>query len=328
MVLIFLLLIGLFGAGMRACRTGYMFSFDKEAVLPLRGILVLLVVVGHSLAAVGLGKYGLEFQAVAVFFFISGYGLMQKRLRANGNPLYGGFRHAAVKLLPAFLIASATYMVYGSFVGWGDSLLCNIVEGSSSLPIPFTWYVLAIFALYGVFYLSDRICREDRAMLVCVTIGVVFYWVLTALVFKWPFYWWKAVGGFVAGIVFAKTEGRLKGVIVKSPSKVLIIAGGALLGIYGLDSVAYFPIRFLADHLFLAVLGPVVALVMYGIRIPKSFGLLGVVSYEMYIVHGAFVRSPLHDISNALCYVCVIVLCSAVSGAALHWCVKGVRLKA
>ena len=72
-------------------------KFDKEATLPLRGILVLLVVVGHSLGAVGLGRYSLAFPAVAVFFFISGYGLMQKRLRADGNPLCGGFRHAVVK---------------------------------------------------------------------------------------------------------------------------------------------------------------------------------------------------------------------------------------
>lgn len=304
-----------------------MLKFDKKATLPLRGILVLLVVVGHSLGAVDLGRYSLAFQSVAVFFFISGYGLMQKRLRAGGNPLRGGFRHAVVKLLPTFLFASVAYMVYVSLRGGSVPLTRNIVKGSSSLPIPFTWYVPAIFALYGIFYLSDLICRKDKAMLVCATLGVAFYWVLTAFIFKWPFYWWKAVGGFVSGLLFAANEVRLRGAIEKSPIAGCIIAALLFVGIYGLDCVGYFPIRFVADHLFLMALGPLVALVLYGIRIPKAFGAVGLISYEMYITHGAFVWNLQHAFSSKTLYVGVIVICAAVTGVALKFVVKGLRLK-
>ena len=302
-------------------------TFGKEDVLPLRGLLVLLVVVGHSLAAVGLGKYGLGFQAVAVFFFLSGYGLMKKRMQANGNPLRGGFWHAVVKLAPAFLIASAAYMLYVSMTGGTVPLTHNILKGSSSLPIPFTWYVPAILALYGIFYLSDRVCRKDKAMLVCATIGVVFYWVVTALVFKWPFYWWKAVGGFVSGFLFAANEARLRSAIGKSPVTVYIVVGLLFAGIYGLDCVGYFPIRFVADHLFLMALGPLVALVLYGVRLPKAFGVIGLISYEMYIVHGAFVWNLQHAFSSKALYVVAIVICAALTGAVLKFLVRGLRLK-
>lgn len=327
MVLTLLLMFGLFWAGMHARRTDGLHPFNKEAVLPLRGILVLLVVAGHSLGAVDLGRYSLAFQSVAVFFFISGYGLMQKRLHANGNFLRGGFRHAVDKLVPTFLIASAAYTVYVLLRGGTVPLVRNIIEGSSNLPIPFTWYVPAIFALYGIFYLSDRICRKDRTMLVCVTIGVVFYWALTALVLKWPFYWWKAVGGFVAGLLFAANEVRLRSAIEKSPSAVYIVAALMFAGIYGLDCVGYFPIRFVADHLFLMALGPLVALVLYGIRIPKALGAVGLISYELYITHGAFVWNLQHAFSSRALYIGTIVICAVVAGVALKFVVKGLRLK-
>lgn len=202
----------------------------------------------------------------------------------------------------------------------------NIIKGSSSLPIPFTWYVPAIFALYGIFYLSDRICRDNRKLLCCVTLGVIGYWVLTALVFKWPFYWWKAVGGFVAGLLFAMNEGRLRNVLAKSPGRVFVTAAVVLLGVHGLDSISYFPLRFAADHLFLAVLGPVVALAMYELRIPRFFGFFGVISYEMYIVHGAFVGTLHQCISNGLLYVCGVVLCSMAAAVVLKWSVRGLEL--
>ena len=203
----------------------------------------------------------------------------------------------------------------------------NIAEGSSSLPIPFTWYVPAVFALYGIFYLSDRICRKDKTMLACVTIGVAFYWVLTALVFKWPFYWWKAVGGFVSGLLFAANEVRLRSAIAKSPVAVYIVAVLLFVGIYGLDRVGCFPIRFAADHLFLMALGPLVALVLYRIRIPKAFGAVGLISYEMYIAHGAFVWSLQHAFPSKALYIATIVICAAVTGVALKFVVKGLRLK-
>ena len=309
-----------------------MLKFDKEATLPLRGILVLMVVIGHSLSAIGLGRYSWAFPSVAVFFFISGYGLMQKRLCANGNPLRGGFLHAVVKLLPTFLIASTAYMVYVLLCGGDVPLVRNIINGSSNLPIPFTWYVPAIFALYGIFYFSDRVCRNDKAMLVCATIGVAFYWVVTALVFKWPFYWWKAVGGFVSGFLFAANEARLRSAIEKSPAVVYIVAGLLFAGIYGLDCVGCFPIRFVADHLFWMALGPMVVLVLYCIRVPKVFcfhrcAFIGVISYEMYIVHGAFVVNLQQAISNKALYVGTSVICAAVTGAALKCLVKGLRSK-
>lgn len=289
MSLLFILLALLIASCVRLVRRKTLGVFDKSAVQPLRGLLALLVVLGHSFDAKEMSQYSFAYSAVSIFFFISGYGLMQKRLRADGKPLCGGFLHAFAKLTPAFLIASVAYSVWIVFRGGTVPLWHNIVTGSSSLPIPFTWYVPAIFALYGIFYLSDRICRKDKTMLVCAIIGVAFYWVLTALVFGWPFYWWKAVGGFVAGLVIALNEGRLRNVLAKSPRMVFMTAALVLLGICGLACSAYFPLRFAADHLFLAVLGPVVVLAMYELRIPRFFGFFGVISYEMYIVHGAFV---------------------------------------
>lgn len=146
---------------------------------------------------------------------------------------------------------------------------------------------------------------------------------MTALVLRWPFYWWKSVWGFVAGFVFAVNEGNLRRVIARSPVVIYFSAVVLFAGIYGLDCFSYFPVRFFADHLFLAVLGPVVALVMYRVRLPGLFGAIGVISYEMYIVHGAFVGTLHQCISNRLLYVSGVVLCSMAAAVVLKWSVRG-----
>lgn len=122
MLLMFVLVVLLIASGVQIVRRKELGVFDKAAVQPLRGMLVLLVVLGHSLGAIEMAQYSFAYSAVAIFFFVSGYGLMQKRLRANGEPLRGGFRHAVVKLAPAFLIASAAYMLYVPMTGGGSSL--------------------------------------------------------------------------------------------------------------------------------------------------------------------------------------------------------------
>lgn len=281
------------------------------------------VVGGHLLAELGFGRYSLAMPAVAVFFFLSGYGLMKKRMR--GVVLKGGFSHAAIKLLPKFFIASGVYAIIMTACGHEIHLGRNILAGSSSLPIPFTWYIPAIMLLYGIFYGADRFCRADKELIVCIALGVAVYWLMTALVFKWPFYWWKSVWGFVAGFVFAANEEKLQRAIARSPAAIYFSAVVLFAGIYGLDCISYFPVRFFADHLFLAVLGPVVALVMYRVRIPGLFGAIGVISYEMYIVHGAFVGTFHQCISNGLLYGCGVVLCSMAAAVVLKWSVRGLE---
>lgn len=300
--------------GKSVCR-----PFDKAAVVPLRGVLVLLVVTGHVGDALGL-DYSMANQAVAVFFFLSGYGLMKKRILCSGpDALRGGFVRAIIKLLPTFLIAACAYAGWEIAMGHRVPLWTNICKGSSNLPIPFTWYVPAVIALYGIFYAADRICKKKGQLIVCICAGVLGYWVLTALVFQWPFYWWKTVGGFAAGVIFAELEKLVLQVIAERPRVVYGVSLLLFLSVFAVTRVDAFVVRFAAQHLYSALLGPIVALILFRFALAgRVLDFLGVYSYEIYIVHGAFVYGLLHSCATRSLYCIAVIACAIVAGVSLR----------
>lgn len=301
--------------------------FDKEATLPLWGLLVLLVVCGHLCSVIGRG-FSWASPAVAVFFFLSGYGLMKKRQNAGGVALKGGLARAAAKLLPTFFLASLAYYAYLKLTGRTIDLFSNIIHGSSSLPIPFTWYIPAIMALYAIFYCSDRLFRRDSQFCCAIVVGVALYWVLTALVFGWPFYWWKTIGGFVAGVFFSAQEEKVRSAMSNHPIRCYGVVAVGLAFVVLLQHLENFPIRFAADHLFFALIGPAVALVLYKFRLPRvGLAWLGAISYEIYVVHGIFVTELNACLGNGAFYFITALTCSVLCGWALNWINRLMRIR-
>lgn len=302
------------------CQT-HMRNFDKDAVLPLRGVLVLLVVLGHALGEkVSTGFQMMAYSAVAVFLFISGYGLMKKRMSSSGHVISGGFKHVVMKLLPAFLIASVFYVGVELALGRDVPLLRSLIAGASGLPIPYTWYVPAILCLYAIFYMANRLCQRDVVFIASAYCGVTCYWIITALVFRWPFFWWKAVFGFVVGMAFAWKEVLIRTGVRSHPVLIYVGAAACLFACSSLANYsANFAVRFVACHMSLAMLGAAVALAVYVLPHP-SLGILNVLgrmSYELYIVHGMFVISLASYIGNAGLYVPIVMLCTLLAGGIL-----------
>lgn len=89
-------------------------EFDRSATVPLRGILVLLVILGHLWSGTGrccdvLKALACGQSVVCVFFFMSGYGY-EKSLRGKGERYMNGlFRRTLKKLLVPMALASLVY---------------------------------------------------------------------------------------------------------------------------------------------------------------------------------------------------------------------------
>ena len=82
--------------------------FDIAHTLPLRGILAILVVLGHLDTVVSaqtkiLMPFHMATPAVAVFFFMSGYGLMLSFTKKGGSYLQNFILKASIKLLMPLL---------------------------------------------------------------------------------------------------------------------------------------------------------------------------------------------------------------------------------
>lgn len=278
-------------------------KFDKSAALPVRGVAIALVLLGHLCDRVGLGEFSMASPAVAIFFTLSGYGLMKKAPCG-----FNGFWKACCKLLPIFLVLSVLYAIYLTFVDrFSVAILArNIRAGSSYLPIPFMWYIPAIISFYAIFYASSAIFSRRRSVLLLMVAGICCYWIFTALILKWPFYWWKTCFSFVIGAGYCLVESQVRYQIQRKPW-LLLMSGIAFVGLIAITNLGCFHVRFVAEHLVYAVSGLVFVVGAYFVSPPKALSWLGGISYEIYLVHGIFVEeiARLHLATGVYC--CLVI---------------------
>ena len=144
----------------RIRRTGELRDFGKEETLPFRAILALFVIVGHldsdtKHAFPFLSIFHWSTPAVAVFFFMSGFGL---RKVYEGFLEQGGLGRylvwfpwrTTVRLLPPFLVLGPVYAIWKCCVGRiTPGALAAKTMNLSILDIPHDWYVIALAILYA-----------------------------------------------------------------------------------------------------------------------------------------------------------------------------------
>lgn len=130
--------------------------FNKESIAPLRFILAVLVAISHLPTADWLN---LGVTAVAVFFFISGYG-MQKSYMYKGciylNELISRY---VLKLFGPFIICAIPWIIR-MYIGsrYSDEYDYNIQfvldclrRGTLSAILPNSWYPFALLCFCAIF---------------------------------------------------------------------------------------------------------------------------------------------------------------------------------
>lgn len=128
-------------------------DFSRDCSSLLKGFLVLLVIWHHMPLAEchthTFGKY-----AVALFFFMSGYGLMHGRMRQGASYLSGFFFRRLTKLLLPYIVA---WLVYAAIehesLSW--QLFANHWKTGETL-VPYGYFVEELCLFYLVFYCSVR----------------------------------------------------------------------------------------------------------------------------------------------------------------------------
>lgn len=145
--------------GIKAENTFY--QFDRAATVPLRGLLILFVILAH-LNAAGVNPGGVfswfmwQDAAVAVFFFMSGYGQMFA-LKFRPRYLDGMISRTARKLFLPLLLLALCALVAEVLVGeleWGYVL--SQCKRGEFVFVPHIWYVIALWGLTIVFAILAR----------------------------------------------------------------------------------------------------------------------------------------------------------------------------
>ena len=281
-------------------------------------------------------RHGLDFFVpigylfVAVFFFSSGYGLLDS-YRSKENYLDGFIGKHFGPILLIYIITEALFWIYGS------------------VKSPYTWYVVAILCIYLVFFLSFRYCKKTGVAIAFVALGIILY----CIVCDWMVLgsWWiNTIGIFLAGLLYAVYEDRVNAFICKNTILKLLITVAILIitCVYGdkINSSIYFSpdLKTYTSRRFLAILLEYVSglamvltclLISVKVRINSKFlSFVGSMTLEIYLVHGFFVElfgfsfvsaeiRPLIYIENVWLYTAVVFACTMGSAYLLKLIRKG-----
>lgn len=304
--------------------------FSKDATLPLRGLLALFIVLHHislrltyMIPEASLFHLS-EFQhwgelVVSVFFFMSGYGLI-KSYQKKGNGYLDGFLTGRLfKIMNPYIICCVLYVPFNKN---NLSSILSLETWKTDCPfLPSSWFVIAIFILYLIFYISARFFSPVKNIIIfSYLLSIVMTCVLICLDFR--SWWWKDLICFNFGMSISFHEEYLRRLFLNK--KMLLIFFCSLLLVLNLpefiniSSNFLFPIRVILFPIF------VWQLVCYTKYTQNSvLKFLGNISYEIYLVHTAILIYLYNSLGiNSFLLVILTYAFTIISAFLLNLCVK------
>ena len=312
-----------------------LFDFNVQYTLPLRGLLAILIIIHHY----ALVEWNIEIPViqefmtwggvvVSVFFFMTGYGLMISYKYKGDKYLSGFIQHRLGKILPPLVIATFCYLAFISVLNHSNSfpLVFELLNGTT--PLPTSWFAYAIIFFYIIFFLSAKALSKIKHIILSLWIIATIY-IIVLNMLNWENCWYKSTYALNIGFTYAYYEDRIKNFIQKRPQ---FFAGCVLLTILVLIGMRFV----LGDaHIsmwkslvyYLTPLFVVAITYLCGAISSSVLKFLGGISYEIYIVQGAFITllSPLRD-HWALYFILVVVFSISFAWMLQKLCNIGNRL--
>jgi peptidoglycan/LPS O-acetylase OafA/YrhL len=302
-------------------------NFDRDRSLSLKAFLAFLIVLHHSSQPLCKNGETFFFQfwfwgpaIVGLFFFLTGYGLL-KSLKSKEGYMKTFMRKRFLKILPPYIIAIVIYQCYIACTGNFDFgiLVSDFMKGCP--PIPNSWYIVAIILFYLLFYFVFRFIRSIGVSLVLMWLLSIAYMVIIKYI-GWGDWWWISTLALNVGMTYSYFEPSIKEKIGKHPLLSCIVAIALLAALFAFtyfDLAKNFISGFPSYSLAFWLLPLFVIFAIYYIGMPQGrlFMFLGNISYELYIVHGAFVWLMPYSGSNFLFLFCIYAV-SILVAIGLH----------
>ena len=287
----------------RGSEEASLFGFGKEETLPLRGLMAMIVVFSHLDTKTHFALHVLAVlhwatPAVAVFFFLSGYGLVKSHTAAESSGRLAGYwpafwRRSLVRLMVPLLVVGAVWAVTRFFVLDLAPLAFLRRLPKYVLRPPFSWYVWAQLLFYLLFFLSFRFFgRGRRVPIVCLM--VLAYFIVMKYAIGTIIFYWVTSMAFAVGVAFSENEDKVRSMVAKFPVRVYLAVAAAAAAFLAARKLGFWhvPVR----EAFYIVIGPSFALLLYAfdwLRHVRPLMVLGGVSYEIYLVHGVVLNNLL-----------------------------------
>lgn len=182
-------------------------SFTKERTYLLKAFLPFMVFVHHS------HLYNWDFYhiryVVALFFFMSGYGLETKRIVGgaefiNNKFLVNAFRKLIIPLILPIIIFLILRLWSTPF-----SVILDEDIKKYQIILPYTWFVVTLIILYIIYYLCVTITKKlnnNEKWYLCLVIIIVLSFNFVGKMIGIPSWARNTTSVFIAGIIYRRNE--------------------------------------------------------------------------------------------------------------------------
>lgn len=302
-------------------------SMSLDNTLPLRGIFAVIIAAHHFSAEFTepclLGAFThVGYLFVALFFFLSGYGLAFGYNRSENylslkSFLPKRFFNTVLPYWICLLFTAILRAVLLSQASASEFLLSFIFVRSI---VKYSWYVYIILIMYAAFMIFFRIKNRKISMLLMFVFTAA---IMSVFIVKGDSIPARSTLSFYIGMLYCFYKDKVDAFVKKSfmlKSLAVLLIFAALCG-----ARFYFVIRgsVIADVLFAILSSSVFSVLVFVFAIKKVrignrlLNILGNASYEIYLLHGLFCDVFRFLNTNMLLYFLAVIVCSVLCAAAL-----------
>ena len=277
----------------------------------------------HPLAGAGLQYLG--YFSVGVFFFLSGFGLMQSYKR-KGKVYIDTFPRK--RLLPFYMMILVLIVIYSVYtVAVGEPL--RFVEVVQSFLIGGTviskgWYLQVQLLCYVLFYFAFRFCNKRSTGLIVSSVLTATY-ILVMIFLDSSTSWYVSTPLFVIGMWYSVYKDKINAwVFVKRRWLLTFLASGAVFFAVMLGQKLFETKYLRAMFLTLVECAFVFCLVLVLPKIRIEYQLtemLGAISLEVYVMQGlclSLFHSRVVTIQNVYLYAVTVTACTFLLAILIH----------
>lgn len=308
--------------------------FNKENTDSLKGIFTLIILFGHAYSLNqpsylfcrfnNLGAY-----ACAIFFFISGYGLIIQYLNKKNYYLKSFLKKRFSSILIPAINGSILYLII-KFIFVDDYSLELIFDSSLHGHTPVidnSWFIIQLIYLYIIFYFTFKYYskRQNKISVNFVILIITISVIVTILIVKminWGYNWYASILAFPFGLFAGGNKSYFENILIKYRKFIIIFS------IFFIIASAYYQVfikrLFLIDvsDNLISMIVDLISKLLFVTMIFSTMAFINVgnivlnfiknISYELYIIHGLFIYvfNNIVVVSNDLLKICLILISS------------------
>lgn len=298
-------------------KNGEIKPFSLDQVNNLKGVLAILIILYH-LTNIGHVTFLSPFDfwgapIVSLFLCISGYGLLASYQKKGDSYLNNFIPSKIWRIVFPLLLVTAVYLIfeYLDKQMFPEGIFQNLFLYGIT-PLPFSWYAYAIIGFYLLFYLVFLNSKLGLylKLFILLLLTVAFIFMLRNLGYGRE--WWICALAFPTGMYYKLFEDKLLKLTKHQKWPLLIVPSICVLLLLIVKSKMelLFPLAYVIIPIALVYLVSFISLKN------KVLLFLGSISYEIYLLHGAWMfllRGKTIHLDNDYIFSISVVLFSIIS---------------